>query len=90
MEYNETLSHKKGFGLSLLKVKVYGTRLKWSIVVGCLVATVLASPGKGGGGWYSREFLVGVCCPFLRNLTFSDQTSKILAFGQKLCHHYLN
>ena len=76
MEYNETLSHKKGFGLSLLKVKVYGTRLKWSIV--------------GGGGWYSREFLVGVCCPFLRNLTFSDQTSKILAFGQKLCHHYLN
>ena len=79
MEYNETLFHKKGFGLSLLKVKVYGTRLKW----------VRASPG-GGGGWYSREFLVGVCCPFLRNLTFSDQTSKILAFGQKLCHHYLN
>ena len=79
MEYNETLFHKKGFGLSLLKVKVYGTRLKW----------VRASPG-GGGGWYSWEFLVGVCCPFLRNLTFSDQTSKILAFGQKLCHHYLN
>ena len=49
MEYNETLSHKKGFGLSLLKVKVYGTRLKWSIVVGCLVATVRASP-RGGGG----------------------------------------
>ena len=49
MEYNETLSHKKGFGLSLLKVKVYGTRLKWSIVVGCLVATVRASPGGGGG-----------------------------------------
>ena len=48
MEYNETLSHKKGFGLSLLKVKVYGTRLKWSIVVGCLVvATVRASPGGG-------------------------------------------
>ena len=51
MEYNETLSHKKGFGLSLLKVKVYGTRLKWSIVVGCLVvATVRASPGGGRGG----------------------------------------
>ena len=49
MEYNETLSHKKGFGLSLLKVKVYGTRLKWSIVVGCLVATVRASPPGGGG-----------------------------------------
>ena len=49
MEYNETLSHKKGFRLSLLKVKVYGTRLKWSIVVGCLVATVRASPGGGGG-----------------------------------------
>ena len=60
MEYNETLSHKKGFGLSLLKVKVYGTRLKWSIVVGCLVATVLASPGKGGGVVLSGIFSGGV------------------------------
>ena len=59
MEYNETLSHKKGFGLSLLKVKVYGTRLKWSIVVGCLVATVRASPG-GGGGVLSGNFSGGV------------------------------
>ena len=60
MEYNETLFHKKGFGLSLLKVKVYGTRLKWSIVVGCLVvATVRASPG-GGGGVLSGIFSGGV------------------------------
>ena len=49
-----------------------------------------SQPPGGGGGLYSWEFLVGVCCPFFRNLTFSNQTSKILAFGQKLCHHYLN
>ena len=63
MEYNETLSHKKGFGLSLLKVKVYGTRLKWSIVVGCLVATVRASPRGGGGGVVLSGIFSGVVLP---------------------------
>ena len=50
MEYNETLFHKKGFGLSLLKVKVYGTRLKW----------VRASPGGGVGVLLSGIFSGGV------------------------------
>ena len=50
----------------------------------------------GGGGGYSWEFLVKVCCPVPQILTHF-QTKKCnfphpfsdLAFRQKLCHHYL-
>ena len=65
-------------------MKVYGTRLKWPLLSD--VWSLLSQPARG---WYSWEFLVEVCCPFLRILTlfqtkkshlphpFSDQTSKI-------------
>ena len=54
-----------------------------------LEMTVVEPSTPGGGGGYSWEFLIGVCCPVLQILTqfqtqkcnflhpFSDQTSKI-------------
>ena len=35
-------------------------------------------PGGGGGGWYSWEFLAGVCCPVLRILTLFQTKKKSL------------
>ena len=55
----------------------------------------LLFPGGGGGG-FSSEFLVGMCCPVLQILTrFQTKKSNFphpfsdLAFRHKLCYHYV-